>query len=178
MAAAIGPVIGCCGQLVSGLGSLLGSLCGSIPQAASCALGCGPCGGFLFTTGFGLSTLLVTWFFAASVPIAGWMVVLFFGTLSVIQICIAGCASVPDDATEDQIEKIYAQKRRCRYMILIWSVQSVCTVVCLVVVTWAAIQTATLLTFIGIDAVPPGLLIPVDPDDSGLRIPFDLDDRM
>ena len=162
MAAAVGPVLGVCGQCVSGLGSLLGSMCGSVSQIASCALGCGPFGGIIITTGLSLTTLLVSWVFAASIPIAGWALTVVFATLSVVQICWAGCASIPDDATEEQIEKISAQKRRCRYMVVIWGVQSVCTVVCLLVVTWAAIQATSVLNLIGIDNVPPGLRIPVD----------------
>ena len=95
----------------------------------------------------------------ASVAFGSWLLAAFFGTLTVITVFQAGCRSVPADASEEDVEKIMEQKRRCRYLTLQWSLQIVATLFCLFFVLWAAIYATNILKFIGIPVRPPGLRI-------------------
>ena len=94
-----------------------------------------------------------------SVAFGSWFLAAFFGTMTMITVCSAGCRTLPDDASEEDIEKNAEQKRRCRYLTLQWTIQVIATLFCLLFVLWVAIQGTNLLTVIGLPTQPPGLRV-------------------
>lgn len=122
------------------------------------AAGCFP----VCCSSFGMG---VAGFFAfgatASVAFGSWMLAAVFGLFTIATVCSAGCRSLPEDATEEDIEKQAEQKRRCRYLTLQWSLQILVTLFCLVFTLWAAIMATSILNVIGIKTEPPGLRVGV-----------------
>jgi hypothetical protein len=159
MAAVIGPAItggqACLGGVFFCCQGVGGALAGLLSTAGACVPATiGFCGNLGVAFG-GLLALSAT----LSLAVGSWALAAVFGTMTVVTVCSAGCRSVPDDASEEDIEKAAEQKRRCRYLTLQWTLQILSTLFCLLFTVWASIQATALLVVIGVSTEPPGLRV-------------------
>lgn len=162
MAQAIGPAItggqACLGGVFFCCQSVGGALAGLLSAAGACVpAAIGFCGNLGVAFG-GLLAFSAT----LSLAVGSWALAFVFGTMTVVTVCSAGCRSVPEDASEEDIEKAAEQKRRCRYLTLQWTLQILSTLFCLLFTVWGSIQATALLAVIGVSTEPPGLRVKFD----------------